>query len=98
MYLANMCAKVLGGLNPGMASCSECQRRYRSFRTANRSSGEENTPRPGNHPSSAGWALLRVGVPIPSLLDGAAMLRPCTGGRLWGDFLFGSGVNVNGGG
>ena len=26
-FLANMCAKVLGGLNPGMASCSERQRR-----------------------------------------------------------------------
>ena len=30
MYLANMCAKVLGGLNLGMASCSERQRQYRS--------------------------------------------------------------------
>ena len=90
MYLANMCAKVLGGLNPGMASCSERQRRYRSSRTVNCSSGEEHTPRPGNHLGSAVWALLRVGVPIPSLLDGAAMLRPCTGGHLWGDFLFGS--------
>ena len=95
MYLANMCAKVLGGLNPGMASCSERQRRYRSSRTVNCSSGEEHTPRPGNHLGSAVWALLRVGVPIPSLLDGAAMLRPCTGGHLWGDFLFGSAVNVN---
>ena len=35
MYLANMCAKVLGGLNPGKASCSERQRRYRSSRTVN---------------------------------------------------------------
>ena len=95
IYLAHMCAKVLGGLNLGMASCSERQRRYRSSRTRQRSSGEDNTPRPGNHPGSAGWALLRVGVPIPFLLDGAAMLRPCTGGRLWGDFLFGSAVNVN---
>jgi len=95
MYLANMCAKVLGGLNLGMASCSERQRRYRSSRTRQRSSGEDNTPRPGNHPGSAGWALLRVETPIPFLLGGAAMLRPCTGGRLWGDFLFGSAVNVN---
>ena len=77
MYLANMCAKVLGGLNPGMASCSEHQRRYRSSRTANCSSGEEHTPRPGNHPGSAvcmgtsesGASSLRLDAPDSSSLE-----------------------------